>query len=52
MLSVLDWLGAKTLRGGFTLSQAAVELAAPLAGRTVVGNVDNRARPHWTMATR
>jgi hypothetical protein len=51
-LSVLDWLGAKTLRGGFTPSHATVELAAPVGDRAVIDNAANRARPHWTMASR
>jgi hypothetical protein len=50
-LSILDWLGAKTLIGGFTPAHATVELAAPLGDRPVIDNADNRARPHWTRVT-
>src|SRR5690242_15132673 len=50
-LSVLDWLGAKTLIGGFTPAHATVELAARLGDRPVIDNADNRARPHWTQVT-
>lgn len=51
-LSILDWLGAKTLIGGFIPAHATVELAAPLGDRPVIDNADNRARPHWTTASR
>jgi hypothetical protein len=50
-LSILDWLGAKTLIGGFTPAHATVELPAPLGDRPVIDNADNRARPHWTQVT-
>jgi hypothetical protein len=49
--SVLDWLGAKTLVGGFTPAHATVELAAALSDRSVIDNADNRARPHRTAVT-
>lgn len=49
-LQIQDWLGAKTLIGGFIASQATVELKAPLGERSVIDNAENRARPHWTLA--
>jgi hypothetical protein len=50
-LSVLDWIGAKRLLGGFTPSHATVELAAPVGDRPVIDNAANRARPHWRHVT-
>jgi len=49
-LTNVDWLGAKTLIGGFIPSQATVMLEAELGDRPVIDNFDNRARPHWKTA--
>jgi hypothetical protein len=49
-LSIVDWLGAKTLIGGFTPSHAPLTLDAELGGRPVIDNFDNRVRPHWKAA--
>lgn len=49
-LTIVDWLGAKTLIGGFKPSHATVTLQAELGERVVVDNFDNRPRPHWTAA--
>jgi hypothetical protein len=46
-LMIVDWLGAKTLRGGFTPSHATVTLETELGGRTVIDNFANHPRPHW-----
>jgi hypothetical protein len=50
-LSILDWLGPKSLLGGFNPFARTVELAAPLGGRPLIDNADDRARPHWTDVT-
>jgi hypothetical protein len=49
-LVIVDWLGPKTLIGGFTPSEATVELEAEVGERTVVDAFDNHPRPHWTTA--
>ncbi len=49
-LSIVDWLGAKTLAGGYRPSHATVPLSAPLGSRQVIDNFDNRVRPHWRSA--
>jgi hypothetical protein len=49
-LMIVDWLGAKTLIGGFAPSHATVALAGDLGDRPVIDNFDNRARPHWKTA--
>lgn len=46
-LMIFDWLGAKTLKGGFTASHATVRLQAERGERTVVDNVANHPQPHW-----
>jgi hypothetical protein len=46
-LSIVDWLGAKTLAGGYRPSHATVALSAALGSRQVIDNFDNRVRPHW-----
>ena len=46
-LSIVDWLGWKTLIGGFTPSHATVTLDAELDARPVIDNFDNHSRPHW-----
>jgi hypothetical protein len=51
-LTIVDWLGAKTLVGGFTPAYATATLKAPLAGRRVIDVAHNRSRPHWTQARR
>jgi hypothetical protein len=49
-LTIVDWLGAKTRRGGFTRSHATVALQTELGQRAVVDCSENRARPHWRTA--
>jgi hypothetical protein len=49
-LSVVDWLGYKTLIGGFTPSHVTVMLDTELGARPVIDNFDNRVRPHWKTA--
>ena len=49
-LTIKDWLGAKTLIGGFTPSHATIDLARQLDDRVVIDASANRARPHWTKA--
>jgi hypothetical protein len=49
-LTIVDWLGAKTLIGGFTPAQATAKLKSPVAGRPVIDVAHNRSRPHWTQA--
>jgi hypothetical protein len=49
-LSVRDWRGIKTLRGGFAPAHATVELREALGRRSIIDDSTNRARPHWTQA--
>jgi hypothetical protein len=49
-LTILDWRGAKTLRGGFTPTHATVQLQSSLGERAVIDNAQNVARPHWRTA--
>ena len=49
-LSILDWLGAKTLIGGFIPCHATVTLDGELDDRNVIDNFDNRVRSHWKTA--
>lgn len=49
-LMIVDWLGNKTLIGGFTPTHATVTLQAELGDRAVIDNFDNHARPHWKTA--
>lgn len=49
-LMIVDWLGMKTLIGGFTASHATVTLGNELGGRPVIDNFNNHRRPHWTTA--
>lgn len=51
-LSIVDWLGAKTLMGGFRPLHATVSLEAALGDRPVIDNFDNRVRPHWKTAAK
>ena len=47
-LSIVDWLGPRTLVRGFTPSHATVTLQGDPCDRPVVDCFDNRVRPHWT----
>ncbi len=47
-LTIVDWRGAKHLKGGFTPSHLTIDLSEPLGNRQVIDNCENRARPHWT----
>lgn len=49
-LMIVDWLGNKTLIGGYTPTHATVTLQAELGDRAVIDNFDNHARPHWKTA--
>ena len=49
-LTILDWLGAKTLIGGFTPCHATVTLDEDLGARRVIDNFDNSVRPRWKTA--
>lgn len=51
-LTIVDWLGAKTLIGGFRPSHATVPLAAELGERRVIDNHANLVRPHWKTAAK
>jgi hypothetical protein len=49
-LMIVDWLGNKTLIGGFTPCDTTVTLNSELGDRAVIDNFDNHARPHWKTA--
>jgi hypothetical protein len=49
-LMIVDFLGNKTLIGGFTPSHTTLRLNASLGDRRVIDNFNNHARPHWKTA--
>lgn len=51
-VTIVDWLGNKTLVGGFIPQFATVTLDTELGARPVVDCFDNRARPHWRTAAK